>query len=337
MVVTRADVAKAAGVSPSTVSYVLSGDRPTSQATKQKVLSAIKKLGYVPNVTAGDLAARSMRTIGLHMFAQSFGMDAVAAQYINGMQQQAEEIGSSLIIPVLGQTSPESFRKFLRSAVVHALIFMDTALNDYREEIIMEEKFPAVILGRTGRERGLPYVESDFEAMGGRSVEFVADYGHRNVLALTRSDHRGDLERIVHSTMSGLRLAAKQRGVEVVECHVPSHVSQAPAVMRMLMEPDAPTVILGENIEVAQAVAVMAKERGMKIGQDLSIVTIGGASSRLNDQGAVFTEVSTDRNYMGRLCVQKLEEVYFKGAYDQVESVYVSPQVVDRGSVARLG
>ncbi|SPT74322.1 Maltose operon transcriptional repressor [Arcanobacterium haemolyticum] len=52
--VTRADVAKRAGVSPSTVSYVLNGQRPTTDETKARVHQAISDLGYVPNQWAGN-------------------------------------------------------------------------------------------------------------------------------------------------------------------------------------------------------------------------------------------------------------------------------------------
>ncbi|MEN9741398.1 MAG: hypothetical protein RIR66_354, partial [Actinomycetota bacterium] len=51
---TRADVAKLAKVSPSTVSYVLSGTRSISEETRKKVLSAIKELDYRPNHAAGS-------------------------------------------------------------------------------------------------------------------------------------------------------------------------------------------------------------------------------------------------------------------------------------------
>ena len=85
--VTRADVAKAAGVSPSTVSYVLNGKRPTSRETQQRVRDAIVRLGYVPNQRAGNLAARSLRTLAIHLGMEKHGIDDTSAHYVNGMQQ----------------------------------------------------------------------------------------------------------------------------------------------------------------------------------------------------------------------------------------------------------
>ena len=54
--VTARDVAKRAGVSQATVSYVMSGSRPISEATKKRVRKAMDELGYVPNINARSLA-----------------------------------------------------------------------------------------------------------------------------------------------------------------------------------------------------------------------------------------------------------------------------------------
>mgnify|MGYP001742102632 FL=1 len=56
MAATRADVARAAGVSPSTVTYVLSGQRSTSSSTRERVMRAVRDLDYHPNTAARSLA-----------------------------------------------------------------------------------------------------------------------------------------------------------------------------------------------------------------------------------------------------------------------------------------
>lgn len=61
---TSKDVAQAAGVAQSTVSYVLSGKRPISEKTRKKVEDAIQQLTYQPNAGARALASRKTRVIG---------------------------------------------------------------------------------------------------------------------------------------------------------------------------------------------------------------------------------------------------------------------------------
>src|SRR3954467_8132034 len=62
---TSKDVARVAGVSQSTVSYVMSGKRPISARTRQRVLAAIEELTYEPNAGARALASQRTRVIGL--------------------------------------------------------------------------------------------------------------------------------------------------------------------------------------------------------------------------------------------------------------------------------
>ena len=62
---TSKDVARIAGVSQSTVSYVMSGKRPISERTRQRVLAAMEQLTYEPNAGARALASQRTRVIGL--------------------------------------------------------------------------------------------------------------------------------------------------------------------------------------------------------------------------------------------------------------------------------
>src|SRR3954467_3093377 len=73
---TSKDVARLAGVSQSTVSYVMSGKRPISEQTRQKVLAAIEGLTYEPNGGAGGLPAKRTGVVGL-VIPFPAGVDAV--------------------------------------------------------------------------------------------------------------------------------------------------------------------------------------------------------------------------------------------------------------------
>ena len=66
MPVTRDDVARLAGVSSATVSYVINnGPRPVSEETRHKVLSAVQQLGYHPSAVARSLRTRKTSTVGI--------------------------------------------------------------------------------------------------------------------------------------------------------------------------------------------------------------------------------------------------------------------------------
>jgi DNA-binding LacI/PurR family transcriptional regulator len=62
-----ADVARQAGVAPSTVSHALSGKRPVAAATRERIITAARELGYEPNATVGNVRARRTHTVGLSL------------------------------------------------------------------------------------------------------------------------------------------------------------------------------------------------------------------------------------------------------------------------------
>ena len=64
---TIADVARQAGVAPSTMSHTLSGKRPVATATRERIFTAARELGYEPNATAGNVRARRTRTVELSL------------------------------------------------------------------------------------------------------------------------------------------------------------------------------------------------------------------------------------------------------------------------------
>ncbi|HOX33184.1 MAG TPA: LacI family DNA-binding transcriptional regulator [Spirochaetales bacterium] len=88
------DVAAEAGVSPSTVSHVLSGKRPISEATRERVLEAVRRLNYVPNPAAQALRERSASAIG---FYGSDISETFVARNIRGVERVARHAGYHLL------------------------------------------------------------------------------------------------------------------------------------------------------------------------------------------------------------------------------------------------
>ena len=95
---TRAEVAKLAGVSASTVSYALNGDRSIKEETRKRVLKAVAQLNYRPNFAAGALAGGKSKTLALLSPSGEFGIALIALEYINGASAAARDRGYHLVI-----------------------------------------------------------------------------------------------------------------------------------------------------------------------------------------------------------------------------------------------
>jgi LacI family transcriptional regulator, galactose operon repressor len=89
------DVATAAGVSPTTVSHVLSGKRPVSEETERRVRATIESLGYIPSHAAQSLRSGSMRTVGVLVPDIT---NFFFAKLIAGVEDAASEAGFTTIV-----------------------------------------------------------------------------------------------------------------------------------------------------------------------------------------------------------------------------------------------
>ena len=94
--VKRADVARAAGVAESTISYALTGSRPISEATKKRIFKAMKELDYKPNAVAAALRSGSSRMVALVFNVGENGISASDISYLIGAADAARELGFHL-------------------------------------------------------------------------------------------------------------------------------------------------------------------------------------------------------------------------------------------------
>lgn len=92
---TRKDVARYVGVSPATVTYALAGNGEISEATRERVLQAVRLLGYRPNAAARSLKLGNTKTLGLIVPNTS---NAFFAQFSYAVSFEASKLGYSLIL-----------------------------------------------------------------------------------------------------------------------------------------------------------------------------------------------------------------------------------------------
>ena len=122
---TRAEVAKLAGVSASTVSYALSGDRSIKEETRKKVLKAVAQLNYRPNFAAGALAGGKSKTLALLSPSGEFGIALITLEYINGAAEAARHRGYHLVIWPSQKSEMEEIKSFAESGLISGVILME--------------------------------------------------------------------------------------------------------------------------------------------------------------------------------------------------------------------
>lgn len=210
---TSQDVARLAGVSQSTVSYVLTGSRPISESTRERVEEAIAKLGYHPNSGARTLRSRRSGVIGL-MVPEAESDDGVLMVFIGAIAREARRHGYDILL-VTAQEGAAGIRRVVRTGVCEALILMELDRFDERVAPVLESGLPFVTLGKPEEFPQGSVVDLDFEMLGRMVVERAVEEGCDRLLLFGgpgRKRTRNDVSRF----LSGIEDAAEEAELEVV-------------------------------------------------------------------------------------------------------------------------
>ncbi len=175
-----ADVAKAAGVSRSTVSYALSGNRPISQETRSRIDAAIAELGFTVNAGARALATAQTMVLGLllqFMTTSSPGHAAVHPRCVDG----ARELGYDILM-VTDDHGPDAVRRITSSNMVDGVVLLDVAHDDPRLPPLRAARQPGALVGLPKDTEGVDVFDLDFGEAARQLVDHLHGLGHRDLI-----------------------------------------------------------------------------------------------------------------------------------------------------------
>ncbi|HEX6340596.1 LacI family DNA-binding transcriptional regulator [Umezawaea sp.] len=268
-------MARHAGVAPSTVSYVLTGRRSISAATKERVRASVRLLGYrssTPTRTPTGAAAGVLAMVlplrdGMNM--------PVVTQFVIAVASAARRHGQDVLL-LTADEGADGVRRIADSGRVDGLIVMDVEMHDDRVPVLLELARPTVLIGVPADATGLTCVDLDFAAAGALGVDHLADLGHRNLalLGAPRSVYRRDTG-FAHRTTAGFSAAAMRRGIAITTSPV-EH--DAPSVRRFVTEllRDHPSVtgLVVHNETALPLVVESLRSLGRRIPEDVAVVAL---------------------------------------------------------------
>jgi DNA-binding LacI/PurR family transcriptional regulator len=245
---TLADVARHAGVAASTVSYVLSGKRSVSAATRRRVERSIELLDYHPHAGARALASSRSSIIGLVVPQCSDLYVPVMMEIAIAVTTTARRFGYDVLL-LTNDEGAEGIRRVAVTARADAMILIDVSMDDERIPMLREAGIDAVLIGVPADTSGLGCVDLDYAAAGELCVRHLASLGHREVAfigaaAAVYQRRSGFAER----TLRGVMDEAAARGLRVV--HRPcegSHAAAAATITRILEDRPGTTGLIVQN------------------------------------------------------------------------------------------
>lgn len=272
---TIADVARAAGVSTSTVSYVLSGRRPISPATQERVKASIAKLGYRPHAGARALASRHTNVLALVAPLRTDINVPVIMQFVTSVVTEARSYDHDVLL-LTKDEGTAGLDRVAGGAMVDALIVMDVEADDARVPVLRKLRQPAVLIGLPDRPAGISCVDLDFAATGHAAVAHLAEHGHRNV-ALIGPPPAVYQRGTSYATrfLAGFNDAVAHFGLRSVTQPSEPNYDGAAACLRLIDSklPDLTGLVVHNEAALAPLLSIM-REAGRQVPQDISIVAV---------------------------------------------------------------
>jgi DNA-binding LacI/PurR family transcriptional regulator len=332
--VTINEVARAAGVAPSTVSYVISGKRSISPKTKRLVEESIRRLGYHPHAGARALASSKTSVLALVVPLRTDLNVSVVMQFVASVVRTARDHDHDVLL-LTKDEGPAALQRVASSALADALIVMDVESDDPRVPMLLALDRPVVLIGAPDSPSGLPCVDLDFTAAGAVCVAHLAELGHRSVALIGPSPavyRRGTS--YAARFLRGFTDAARARGVKAVPKSCAHSYDAVSSVLDELFarHPDV-TGLVVHNEAVLAAVLSDLRHRGRRVPEDVSVVAVCPEGMAENHPVAL-TTVAIPAEEVGALAVEMT--IRSLSGHTSAETRLLAPRLTVRDSTARL-
>lgn len=289
---TLSDLAKTLGVSVATVSNAFNRPDQLSVALRERILQAAKEAGYVgPDPTARALSRGKHATVGLILTEQlSYAFsDPAAVLILEGLARACEEASTGLLLVPVVAGGDGSAARAINAASVDGLALYSLPDGDDAVEAALARKVTTVMIDQP-LVSGVPYVSHDHRSAARLALTHLLDLGHRRVgvlaYRLTPERHRGErslelqLAAGYRSTRARLEgygevLQAFRLGWDSLfffESESNDPDGGASSTAEMLQIEPRPTAILADSDQLAIGALRAAKDAGLELPAELSVV-----------------------------------------------------------------
>lgn len=327
--ITIKQVSELSGVSKSTVSRVITGKGAVSEASRKRVQSAVEQLGYRPNQVAQSLKRQQSDMIGLltvHLGSPFY------AGLMGGVQEALRDVGKDLIV-ASGYGTIEGEKRAvetLRSRGCDGLICFFEGEHPPEFLRLLSSQTPLVIVNRRDLESHHSCMSIDSYHGSCLATQYLVDHGHRDIVYFSGPNSLYDASQ----RLSGFVETLRQNNLEINESSIlPGQYSPQSGYDRLIAlashRNKMPSAIFAADDDIAAGIYRAARELGLDIPNDLSIV--GYDNSEFSEHMYPgLTTVSQPLIQLGMKAVDLLQNM-LNG--EEVGSSTITPSIVERGSV----
>lgn len=271
---TIADVARRAGVSTSTVSYVMNNRNRVSAATRRRVLKAIEELGYRPNNAAQSLATRQMESLGIvvPLSPEAVFSDPFFSEILRGIGRATHRHHYTMVLSMVAEDELYATgAHLLRSKRADGLIIVDPRGAQSQIPQLVDEGFPVVVIGRQEDPRVM-WVDVDNVSGGYQAARHLLEGREDGSVAIISGprEHPSACDRL-----TGYRRALEEFGYawdDVALAYGDFSEKSGYECMRQLLGKRPPRRVLAANDLMAAGAYQAIAEAGLSIPGDVAVV-----------------------------------------------------------------
>ncbi len=274
--VTSFMVAEEAGVSRTTVSFVLNNvpGMSISDATRQRVQQVAKKLNYHPDSSGRKLASGKSKTLGLilRQSNEQVFADALLPQVLLGIEQAATSQGYLVLLKALEPQGSDGYMRLVHENHVDGIVLSGPHQDEAEIIRLHQEGLPVMLMGQL-HDSNLPFVDIDAVDGSFQAVRHLIEAGHRRIGLITNAS-------LEYTSAQQRRLgylrALKEGGIEpegaLVREGAYTPASGFMAMQEFLNVSPHPTAVFVASDVVCLGALHAIKLAGLRIPQDIAVV-----------------------------------------------------------------
>ncbi|WP_270474925.1 LacI family DNA-binding transcriptional regulator [Clostridium cochlearium] len=265
------DVAREAGVSIATVSRVLNDIDVVNEDTKKKVLAAIKKLGYRPNIVARSLKTQRTSTIGIIV-------PDISNQFYPEIVRGAEDVANiyeyniMLCNTDLDTEKEKEYLRVLKEKMTDGVLYMSNSLENETVELIKELNIPTVLVETTDENKDFPSVSIDNKKAAYEAVEYLISKGNKTIAYIGPKDEKNNAGALRYK---GYKESLEKNNIKIRESLI--YISGMKAGdgyegMKHILKEESIDSVFCASDEIAMGAINALRDNGLKVPEDVDVI-----------------------------------------------------------------
>jgi LacI family transcriptional regulator len=323
------DVAKLAGVSPITVSRVINNSGYISAATRDRVETVIKEIGYVPNTLARGLRSKRTNTLALVV-------TDITNPYFTSMARGVEDVAGASNYAVIycntdeSETKEEKYANILAQRQVDGVLLVPACGNAKIINFLESNDISVVVLDRRVSGVNTDFVRSDSEDGANRLIKLLIGLGHERIAVITGPKKVSTaVDRV-----KGYRQALVDAGLNENELIYYGSFTQQSGydfTKQAMLQSPKPTAIFAANNFILLGVVKALRELQLKVPEDVSVVGFDDFPESMLVK-PFFTAVLQPAYEMGRLAAELLLKRISGELSGECQKIILPTEIIERES-----